>query len=106
MIPCLSAAYSGKFIAISETGTPLAQQNYLITLSSGQKIFGMTNTNGETIPVTSTYTGEDFEIEMLAEDFWYDSEMIVERTHYTNISDASHHGINCQCDECEGNQND
>jgi len=105
-LPQLPAAYSGKFTAKSDTGTPLAMQNYLITLASGQQVFGSTNASGETIPVSSTQTGENFEIQMLADDFWYDSEMVVERAHYTNIEDASHHGEDCQCDKCEGIEND
>lgn len=105
-LPQLPAAYSGKFTAMSDTGTPLAMQNYLITLASGQQLFGSTNSSGETISVNSAQTGEDFEIPMLADDFWYDSEMVVERAHYTNIKDASHHGGDCQCDECEDSEND
>ncbi|RJT45061.1 type VI secretion system Vgr family protein [Rahnella woolbedingensis] len=105
-LPQLPAAYSGKFTAISDTGTPLAMQNYLITLASGQQVFGSTNASGETIPVSSTQAGEDFGIEILADDFWYDSAMVVERAHYTNIEDASHHGQDCQCDDCEGCEND
>ncbi|MDK9605690.1 type VI secretion system Vgr family protein [Lelliottia wanjuensis] len=105
-MPQLPGAFSGKFTAMSDTGTPVALQNYLITLGSGQQIFGSTNASGETISVNSKQAGEHFEIEMLDYDFWYDSQTIVERVHYLNIEDASHHSGECQCDECEGSEND
>lgn len=102
----LPAAYSGKFTAMSDTGPLVAMQNYLITFASGQQNFGSINSSGETIPVSSTQAGEDFEIQMLADDFWYDSEIVVERAHYTNIEDATHHGGDCQCDEYEDSGSD
>ncbi|MGV3345443.1 type VI secretion system Vgr family protein [Enterobacteriaceae bacterium LUAb1] len=93
--------FSGKFALISDTGAPVIAHHYLLTLANGQQLFGRTDEQGETIAISSDQAQEEFSVEMIEEDFWYDSEMVVERMHYINLEDAGHHGESSQCDACE-----
>lgn len=100
-MPQFPSGYSGKFIASSKTGTPVASAAYLLTLDSGLKMFGQTDDNGETVSVYSSKPDQSFEIEMLKADFWYDSENILDGMHCAAFSDMSYHNDYCQCGECE-----
>ncbi|MEE3663254.1 DUF2345 domain-containing protein [Brenneria sp. g21c3] len=100
-LPKIPSVYSGVFTAVSDDGFPLAQRNYILTLPNGQTMLGVTDSDGHTVPVYSNEVGETFTVEMLNDDFWYDSEDIVERVHYTNIKDAISHEADCGCDGCQ-----
>lgn len=106
VMPQFPSGYSGKFKASSDSGAPVAAAAYLLTLSNGQKLFGRTDENGETVPVYSSNPNESFEFEMLQSDYWYDSENIVDRIHCSTFSDMSFHDVGCQCIDCEGNKNE
>ncbi|MGE2764119.1 type VI secretion system Vgr family protein [Escherichia coli] len=106
VMPQFPSGYSGKFKASSDSGAPVAAAAYLLTLSNGQKLFGRTDENGETVPVYSSNPNESFEFEMIQSDYWYDSENIVDRIHCSTFSDMSFHDVGCQCIDCEGNKNE
>lgn len=106
VMPQFPSGYSGKFKASSDSGAPVAAAAYLLTLSNGQKLFGRTDENGETVPVYSSNPNESFEFEMFQSDYWYDSENIVDRIHCSTFSDMSFHDVGCQCIDCEGNKNE
>lgn len=105
-MPELPAAYSGKCVALSDSGSPMVSRNYLLTRANGQQFFGSTDASGETIPIHSSQAGDGFTIEMLDDDFWYDSETVVERAHYINLADATAHGNECLCGHCEEHEDD
>lgn len=103
-MPQFPSGYSGKFSASSDAGLPVAAAAYMLTSSNGQKLFGRTDENGETVPVYSSNPNEPFELEMIQSDYWYDSENIVDRVHYSSFSDMSFQDDGCQCSDCEGNE--
>ncbi|EOB13020.1 hypothetical protein NBO_252g0002, partial [Nosema bombycis CQ1] len=84
VMPQFPSGYSGKFTASSDAGVPVAAAAYMLTSSNGQKLFGRTDENGETVPVYSSNPNEPFEVEMIQSDYWYDSENIVERGYSFN----------------------
>ncbi|HCD7943117.1 TPA: type VI secretion system tip protein VgrG, partial [Klebsiella michiganensis] len=104
VMPQFPSGYSGKFTASSDAGVPVAAAAYMLTSSNGQKLFGRTDENGETVPVYSSNPNEPFEVEMIQSDYWYDSENIVERVHCSSFSDMSFQDDGCQCSDCEGNK--
>ncbi|MHC0026601.1 type VI secretion system Vgr family protein [Enterobacter vonholyi] len=104
VMPQFPSGYSGKFTASSDAGTPVAAAAYMLTSSNGQKLFGRTDENGETVPVYSSNPNEPFELEMIQNDYWYDSENIVNRVHCSSFSDMSFQDDGCQCSDCEGNK--
>lgn len=104
VMPQFPSGYSGKFTASSDAGVPVAAAAYMLTSSNGQKLFGRTDENGETIPVYSSNPNEPFELEMIQSDYWYDSENIVDRVHCSSLSDMSFQDDGCQCSDCEGNE--
>ncbi|HEY2454508.1 MAG TPA: type VI secretion system tip protein VgrG [Scandinavium sp.] len=104
VIPQFPSGYSGKFTASSDTGVPFAAAAYMLTSSNGQKLFGRTDENGETVPVYSSNPNEPFELEMIQSDYWYDSENIVDRVHCSSFSDMTFQDDGCQCSDCEGNK--
>lgn len=104
VMPQFPSGYSGKFTASSDVGVPVAAAAYMLTSSNGQKLFGRTDENGETVPVYSSNPNEPFEVEMIQSDYWYDSENIVERVHCSSFSDMSFQDDGCQCSDCEGNK--
>ncbi|HDX8825690.1 type VI secretion system tip protein VgrG [Klebsiella michiganensis] len=104
VMPQFPSGYSGKFTASSDAGVPIAAAAYVLTSSNGQKLFGRTDENGETVPVYSSNPNETFELEMIQSDYWYDSENIVDRVHCSLFSDMSFQNDGCQCSDCEGNK--
>ncbi|MGV2813441.1 DUF2345 domain-containing protein, partial [Enterobacter cancerogenus] len=100
-MPQLPSEYSGKFTVSSESGLPVAAAAYILTASNGQKFFGKTDENGETIPVYSSSQNEPIELEIVQNDYWYDTENIVDRIHCSSFSDMSDHDAFCQCGDCE-----
>lgn len=104
VMPQFPSGYSGKFTASSDAGVPVAAAAYMLTSSNGQKLFGRTDENGETVAVYSSNPNEPFEVEMIQSDYWYDSENIVERVHCSSFSDMSFQDDGCQCSDCEGNK--
>ena len=104
VMPQFPSGYSGKFTASSDAGVPVAAAAYMLTSSNGQKLFGRTDENGETVPVYSSNPNEPFELEMIQSDYWYDSENIVDRVHCSSFSDMSFQDDGCQCSDCEGNK--
>ncbi|CZZ19117.1 TPA: type VI secretion system Vgr family protein [Enterobacter hormaechei] len=104
VMPQFPSGYSGKFTASSDAGVPVAAAAYMLTSSNGQKLFGRTDENGETVPVYSSSPNESFELEMIQSDYWYDSENIVDRVHCTSFSDMSFQDDGCQCRVCEENK--
>ncbi|CAM8312752.1 Type VI secretion system tip protein VgrG [Klebsiella michiganensis] len=104
VMPQVPSGYSGKFTASSDAGVPIAAAAYVLTSSNGQKLFGRTDENGETVPVYSSNPNETFELEMIQSDYWYDSENIVDRVHCSLFSDMSFQNDGCQCSDCEGNK--
>lgn len=104
VMPQFPSGYSGKLTASSDAGVPVAAAAYMLTSSNGQKLFGRTDENGETVPVYSSNPNEPFEVEMIQSDYWYDSENIVERVHCSSFSDMSFQDDGCQCSDCEGNK--
>ncbi|MDS7897431.1 type VI secretion system tip protein VgrG [Klebsiella michiganensis] len=104
VMPQFPSGYSGKFTASSDAGVPVAAAAYMLTSSNGQKLFGRTDENGETVPVYSSNPNEPFEVEMIQSDYWYDSENIEERVHCSSFSDMSFQDDGCQCSDCEGNK--
>ncbi|EMP0252453.1 type VI secretion system tip protein VgrG [Klebsiella michiganensis] len=104
VMPQFPSGYSGKFTASSDAGVPVAAAAYMLTSSNGQKLFGRTDENGETVPVYSSNPNEPFKVEMIQSDYWYDSENIVERVHCSSFSDMSFQDDGCQCSDCEGNK--
>lgn len=78
----------------------------MLISSNGQKLFGKTDKNGETVPVYSSNPNEPFEFEMIQSDYWYDSENIVDRVHCSTFSDMSFQGDGYQCSDCEVNNNE
>lgn len=104
VMPQFPSGYSGKFTASSDAGVPVAAAAYMLTSSNGQKLFGRTDENGETVPVYSSNPNEPFELEMIQSDYWYDSENIVDRVHCSSFSDMSFQDDGCQCSDCEENK--
>ena len=104
VMPQFPSGYSGKFTASSDAEVPVAAAAYMLTSSNGQKLFGITDENGETVPVYSSNPNEPFELEMIQSDYWYDSENIVDRVHCTSFSDVSFQGDGCQCCDYEGDK--
>ncbi|TBL64996.1 type VI secretion system Vgr family protein [Hafnia alvei] len=104
VMPQFPSGYSGKFTASSDAGVPVAAVAYMLTSSNGQRLFGRTDENGETVPVYSSNPNEPFELEMIQSDYWYDSENIVDRVHCSSFSDMSLKDDGCQCSDCEGNK--
>lgn len=105
-MPQLPSGYSGKFTASSSSGVPVAAAAYIMTTSNGQQLFGKTDENGDTVSVYSSNPDEPFELEMLQNDYWYDSKNIVERVHCTTFSDMSFQNDSCHCNECEVSKDD
>lgn len=104
-VPQLPSEYSGKYTISSNSGVPMTAAGYVITASNGQKFFGKTDEKGETLPVYSSNPNEQLELEMIRNNYWYDSEDIVERMHYPTFIEIPLISDSCDCEDSSVDKN-